>query len=393
MATAKFYLDTRRVKQGNKAPLKIAITHKGSTTLLSTGISVPENRWDKIAEKVVRCENRQALNAGIEKIKLAIDEMLLKYTSDGTIYKMTATGLKNKLAEDIWGIKKDGRPRFAKRLLKFADSKKESTRQIYMHTYSRLAAFMGKDLDTLTFEDMTKEWLTSFDTFLQRTSPSKNARNIHFRNIRAVFNEALDDEIITVYPFRRFKIRPVATAKRSLSVGQLRTLFNAQTEEHAAKYLDMFKLIFCLIGINIIDLCNLKEIRDGRLEYYRAKTGRLYSIKVEPEALELIRRYPGKGQLLYMRDHYQNHKDYTRKLNYVLQHIGEVRREGLGGKKIYSPLFPQITSYWARHSWATIAASLGHGGNTVTDIYIDFDRNKVDEANRRVLDWVFYGKR
>lgn len=41
----------------------------------------------------------------------------------------------------------------------------------------------------------------------------------------------------------------------------------------------------------------------------------------------------------------------------------------------------------------TIAAALGHGGNTVTDIYIDFDQRKVDEANRQVLDWVLYGKR
>lgn len=63
-----------------------------------------------------------------------------------------------------------------------------------------------------------------------------------------------------------------------------------------------------------------------------------------------------------------------------------------------------MSSHWARHSWATVAASLdipketiaaalGHGGNTVTDIYIDFDRQKVDDANRRVIDWVFYGKR
>ena len=39
----------------------------------------------------------------------------------------------------------------------------------------------------------------------------------------------------------------------------------------------------------------------------------------------------------------------------------------------------------------TIAAALGHGGNTVTDIYIEFDYRKVDEANRRVLNWVLYG--
>lgn len=42
---------------------------------------------------------------------------------------------------------------------------------------------------------------------------------------------------------------------------------------------------------------------------------------------------------------------------------------------------------------ATIAAALGHGGNTVTDIYISFDRRKIDEANRRVIDYVLYGKK
>jgi integrase len=81
-----------------------------------------------------------------------------------------------------------------------------------------------------------------------------------------------------------------------------------------------------------------------------------------------------------------------------------MHREGRGGKKIFKPLFPELTTYWARHTWATIAASLdipketiaaalGHGGNTVTDIYIDFDQRKVDDANRRVIDYVLYDKR
>lgn len=74
---------------------------------------------------------------------------------------------------------------------------------------------------------------------------------------------------------------------------------------------------------------------------------------------------------------------------------------GKYGKKTVYPYFPKISTYWARHTWATIAASLdipketiaaalGHGGNTVTDIYIDFDRRKIEAANRRVIDWVLY---
>ena len=67
-------------------------------------------------------------------------------------------------------------------------------------------------------------------------------------------------------------------------------------------------------------------------------------------------------------------------------------------------LFPELSSNWARHTWATAASkidipkeviskALGHGtGLAVTDIYIDFDNSKVDEANRRVLDYVLYGK-
>lgn len=240
--------------------------------------------------------------------------------------------------------------------------------------------------------------------FLAQTAPSKNARNVHLRNIRAVFNDAIDDEVTTCYPFRKFKIRPVATPKRSLSVEQLRKLFAWQVEDYAVKYLDMFKLTFFLIGINVVDLCKLKVItQEGRVKFHRAKTGWLYNIKVELEAAQIIMRYWGRRQLLNMLDTYKSHKYYLKHLNFGLLHIGRVE-VGKRGAKSVKPLHPLLTTYWASHSWATIAASLdipketiahalGHGGNTVTDIYIDFDQRKVDEANRRVIDWVLYGKR
>lgn len=56
-------------------------------------------------------------------------------------------------------------------------------------------------------------------------------------------------------------------------------------------------------------------------------------------------------------------------------------------------LIKKISHYWCRHTWATIAHALGHGKSTVTDIYIDFDLKKVDEANRKVIDYVFYNKK
>ena len=96
--------------------------------------------------------------------------------------------------------------------------------------------------------------------------------------------------------------------------------------------------------------------------------------------------------LLNFADGLKNYRMYYNRLSIALRDIGD------------SLKLPGLSSYWARHTWATIAASLdiprdtiahalGHGGNTVTDIYIDFDQAKVDQANRRVLDWVLYGKK
>ncbi len=352
------------------------------------------------------------MNVYIQGEKRQVDTIILSLANDGKLHSMSASQIRQHIQDmmnpEKSAEKKEAQRRknlFANRYLRFADSKKESTKRIYMDTYKRMNEFAGDSLQKLSFEDVTKEWLTKFDTYMVKQSPSKNARNIHLRNIRAVFNEAIDDEVTNFYPFRRFPIRNVATRKRNLKVEDLRKLFNFPCEEHAKKYLDMFKLMFMLIGINTIDMCNLKEIdSEGRVNYYRAKTNRLYSIKVEPEALEIIENYRGVNYLLDILDRYKDYKDYNRRMNRALKKIGPVKRSGRGGTKEYNALFPDISSYWARHSWATIAASLdiprdtiahalGHGGNTVTDIYIDFDQSKVDAANRKVLDWVLYGKK
>ena len=162
-------------------------------------------------------------------------------------------------------------------------------------------------------------------------------------------------------------------------------------------------LMFYFIGINAVDLLTAKTsaLVNGRFEYKRAKTGKLYSIKVEPEAQVIIDKYKGKDFVLNIMDEYKDYKNFLHRMGIALKEIGETERKGLGGKKTRKPLFPDLSSYWTRHSWATIAAeidipkeviahALGHSwaNATVTDIYIRFDEKKVDEANRKVLDYL-----
>lgn len=404
MATISFYLDTRATGWDKPAPLKISIRHRNKATFIPTGISLLPEQWDDVTRKVVNHPNRMTYNNALARRILDVESEVLRLSEQGILSFMKMAELRAAIMQML-----DPQPEidttklFVARFRRFIERKdNERTREIYEATLSRIYAY-DKRCELLTFEDVDKAWLTQFDKFLARTSPSVNARSIHLRNIRAVFNDAIDDEITHHYPFRKFKIKRAPTAKRSLSVEALRELFDYPVEEHQRKYLDMFKLSFFLIGINIGDLCKLKRINGGRIDYERAKTHRLYSVKVEPEAMAIIEQYKGKGWLLDPLDRYDNYKQYARRLNGALQAIGEVEI-GKQGAKTIKPLYDNITTYWARHSWATIAASLdipketiaaalGHGGNTVTDIYIDFDQRKVDDANRRVIDWVLYGKK
>lgn len=282
---------------------------------------------------------------------------------------------------------------------------KPGSRRTFDHTLNRLFAFKGEEqIGRLKFEDISVEWLTDFDNFMAKTAPSKNSRNIHFRNIRTVFNDAIEDGITSYYPFRRFKIKGEVTAKRDLSVEELRRLAFYECEDCAVKYRDYFMLMFYLMGINNIDLCHLKEIIKGRIEFHRTKTRHFFSMKIEPEAMALIEKYKGENWLLDILDHWSSDEFFRKKMNKHLQKIGPVKRSGLGGKKEYTPMFPKLTTYYARHSWAsiasdldipveTISAGLGHEyGNPITRIYIHYDTKKIDIANRKIIDWVLYGK-
>lgn len=392
MATVKLTLDTRRAKDDGTYPIKLLISHLHKSAKISTGVSVKEDQFNgnEISKKV---PNSSIHNMKIRTMLSAAEATLLDLMQKGNINHLSALKIKEIIEERMKG--KVTNETFTDYLNDFASLKSNpGTRSVYEQTRVKLTAYDPK----CTFETMDTTWLKKFEAWMEKEGVRTNARGIHLRNIRAIFNYAIDEEKTTLYPFRKFRIRKEETPKRALSVKDLITLRDYPCEEHQVKYRDMFMLMFYLIGINPVDLFRLKAIRDNRIEYHRAKTGKLYSIEILPEAQKIIKKYRGKEYLLDILDTWTNYKDFTHRMNINLKQIGEVERVGLGGKKLRTALFPDITIYHARHTWASIAASLdtpketisaalGHEiGSKVTSIYIDFDRKKVDEANKRVIE-------
>ena len=168
---------------------------------------------------------------------------------------------------------------------------------------------------------------------------------------------------------------------RNLPVQTLRRIRDTEIKGKTAWYKDAFLLSFYLIGINLADLLELPKdcIVNGRLQYKRAKTGKNYSILVQPEAQAILDKYPGKTHLVSF---VEKVKGFRQNCNALL-----------------NTLEPGLTWYWARYSWANyavdldipkdiISEALGHKhGSTVTGVYIRYSLDRVDAANRKVLDY------
>lgn len=417
----KWYLDLRRTSDEGKGRLYMVIYNNGTAAQIATGLMLHKNEFE--AGKVVGVPMAGKLTQmiGIKRAKLQLDIEGLA-VSGYEVDKMKAAEIKKAVmakrgndgeegnGEDKGAGSETAFGTFAEKFI--ARRGKEKTRQVYEMTLRKMGEYC--DVGRLRFADISVGWLRDFEQWLGATC-SVNTRGIHLRNIRAVMNAAIDEGVVPadLYPFRRFKIKKEETMKRSLSVGDLRRLRDYPCEGWQRKYVDVFMLSFYLAGINLVDLIGLPPLgADGVIRYRRSKTGVLCQLSVPPEARAIIERYRGERHLLWFGERLkpgaEGWHDWLHRFNEGLQKVGPsgymyVRRKGqCGGKqrvKVYNALFPELTSYWARHTWATLAAeidvpdavidaALGHRSPCrMADIYIRRDARKVDEAVRRVIEY------
>jgi integrase len=384
----KIYYKVSNVKVKEGYPIRLYVNMNSNRIHVNTGVYVSNiNNYSE--GRVLPSEDKYKIkNIRLSDITKELDIYLLQ--------NHLPEEIKNKLYEITGRLhaKKRTKFLFINYIDKFVSLKStKGTINLYNTTRNKIIAFDPR----VTIEKIDIEWLSSFEKFMSKTM-SINGYSIHLRNIRAVFNYCIDEGITSNYPFRKYKIKHETTIKRSLTVDQLREIINCKCEKFQEQYRDLFILMFYLCGINAVDLFTIGSIdNQGRITYHRHKTGRLYSIKVEPEAMEIINKYRGNKNLLNCLDTYKDYKDYLHHFNNALGKLGKVNRLGIGWTG--EPIQEGLTSYWARHTWATIAyeldiphdiigQALGHAESDTTDIYIRYNNKKIDEANRKVIDYV-----
>lgn len=274
----------------------------------------------------------------------------------------------------------------------------------YKHALSSLSDNFG---DNIMFTDITPKTLSNYEYKLQLKELKINSIAAYMRAIRAIYNKAIKQEVTDKanYPFDRYTIKHETTKKRAISVDDLRKIYKMQLDEHSIAWhcRNYFVLIFCLIGINFTDLSTLtsKNLVNGRIQYRRKKTKKLYNIKLTPIANEIIEFYKDSHSKYLLPILPENKLSIELQKKVIADKLKQCNKQL---KKIGCLLgLPNpLTTYVSRHSWATTAKSigisheviaecLGHSyGNRITGIYLDdFDKNHLDSANNQVIQHIF----
>ena len=207
MAKATLYLDNRAVTDSSPGPLKIRVYHNKKAFFLPTSITLTPQQWmeGKPYGVIVNHIRAKQWNNFLKLRMMDISSELLKLDVEGKLKAMPIDELKKRLmllcghvedeetpADLIWPILQEY----------IGLQKKSGTKTVYQQTASRLKAF-DSHIEKRTFNEIDVAWLQRFDDFMALTAPKKNARNIHLRNIRRIFNYAINVKSLNItYPFR-----------------------------------------------------------------------------------------------------------------------------------------------------------------------------------------------
>ena len=304
-------------------------------------------------------------------------------------------------------MKKKNLMEFMKRVIAgFVKEGRPGTAHVYQSTYNRILDFMGgRPMD---FAELTPSWLKAFQNYLLSRQLQWNSISTYMRMLRAVYFRAVDQGLVSAWPrlFNGVYTGTRVTVKRAVEAGVFRRLQEPLPKHTGLEKTRMlFLLLFMLRGIPFVDIAFLRrcDLEGDILTYRRRKTGAWLTVRIEPEARKLIQalqstdtespyifpfiRYPGT-------DEYRQYQHALRIFNWNLK-----RLSGLMGQKV------ALSSYSARHSWATLANfcdyqqelisnAMGHSSVKVTETYFQrHSDDRIHAMNRGILSRVFADKR
>ncbi|REE07672.1 MULTISPECIES: tyrosine-type recombinase/integrase [Winogradskyella] len=417
MARAKLILDTRaKSKTANEGlfPIVVRVFHK-RPRMIRLPYKTSKAGWDAnnmtmkksvSVNKDLDCDEiNKALYEKLHSAKTLINELgdtLNQITVDTlveNIKKIWDDKLDSKVKKDLsneitiaeWGNV------LINRKLK---SNKPATANWYKNAITAFEKFNNNS--PVKFHQITVTFLTDFEIEHLSKGNSKNCISSYARAIRAIYNSAIKEDVFIPFkhPFSSYKIPSTTrTKKKALSKEKINAIRNLKYEENSTLWhtRNYFLAMFNCRGMNLIDLAKLKlgDIKGNRIFYGRSKTNDPLSIRITTEFSEILNKYTHDKEpndFIFPIGYdgsveaFKKYRSDRRLINKLLKKIAKDAN-----------IEEKITSYYIRHSWATIAKNmgisteiisegLGHQSIRTTEVYLkSFENIVLDEANDLIV--------
>ncbi|MBK8245063.1 MAG: site-specific integrase [Saprospiraceae bacterium] len=395
-------LDTRSIKTNNAHPIKFRIIINRKSFHISAGFNVEASYWlevkQQISTRYTLLGNVTRLNNFLQREKSRILDKLLELQESGKLDRLSFPVIKQlilqKSAETLT-------LHYISLIIKdLEDAKKFGNAKVYTTLLRSISDFVSKK--EFPLNQINYRWLKKYEIWYLSKGNSINGLGIKLRTLRAVINQAIKTEKLTqdMYAFKDYPIKHEETRKRAISREDLIKILHFEPKtQRQTRAKDYFLISFYLMGASFVDIAMLKikNIIQDRIEYKRQKTGKLHSIPLSKPLIEIIDKYRnGKKDNEYILNvvksidpkiQLKQISDELRRYNKSLKEIGKI-----------CEIESSISSYVARHSYATsakklgvpisvISESLGHNTEKTTQIYLDsFENDVVDKYHEMVID-------
>lgn len=397
MATVKVKFRASTVS-GSEGTVYYQILHERKPRQLLTNYHIFPSEWDSNRSMVITEQDSQRKTFILsirERIRWDM-ERLTKIIHKLDSYGLTYSG--EDVIEEFRRYKNDcSLFNFMQaQIIRLKQNGKLRTSETYAVTLNSFKKFRGEK--DIMLDSLNSDTMKSYEAWLQQRGLSSNTISFYMRILRAVYNRAVEDEIIEDRtPFRHVYTGVEKTVKRALPISVIKSI--KALDLSLTPYLDfardMFIMSFMLRGMSFIDMAFLRksDLSNGYITYRRRKTGQQLKIEWTKDMQRILDKYPANSSnyLLPIIKNIGTNERYTyRNVGYNINHNLKVIAKKVG---ITIPL----TLYVARHSWASaakakgiplsvISEGMGHENERTTQIYLaSLDTSVVDKANSIIL--------
>ena len=399
MATVKIKFRASSVA-GKEGTLYYHIIHQRKLRWISTDYHVYPEEWNARKSSVIvsNSNNRQAhlqlIQSQIDWEMKQMQCIIHDKEMDGVSYSV------DDLANEIQQLPTSQSVFmfFRQQIAKKEQMQCVGTKNNYTNAVNRFIEFRNQK--DLTFSQMTADMMEMYQAWLWNRGVGQNTVSFYLRTLRTLHHKAVEAGQATSNDiFAHVQTANVRTAKRAISIKDIRKIekLELQIGSSIDKARDLFLLSFYLRGMAFVDMAFLKksDLKCGLVSYNRRKTHQNLNIEWIKPMQAIIDKYAeqtkdspymlpiltGKETSPYTQD-----REGEYNANYNLKKSGKMI-----GLKI------PLTTYVARHTWAsialhmnipiaTISEGMGHNSYKTTQIYLEsIDVATINEANKRII--------